>query len=209
MHNDSPTPRKAPSAAQAPADDDDVALASAETSSASVSPSAILEAMLFVGHPAGDPLLPEQAAGLIRGVRPKEIEALVGELNARYAAANCPYHVVRQQGGYRLELKPEFGPLRNRFHLRARRARLSQAAVDVLSLVAYRQPVTADEVGRLRGFPSAAILAQLVRRGLLRVDRPPTKPRRTRYHTTDRFLKLLELESLDDLPHGQETEPGP
>jgi segregation and condensation protein B len=165
--------------------------------------------MLFVGHPQGPPLLAEQAAGLIRGVRPKEIEAMADELNARYAAANCPYQIVRHQGGYRMELRQEFGPLRNRYQLRARRARLSQAAVDVLSLVAYRQPITADEVSRLRGFPSAAILAQLVRRGLLRVDRPPTKPRKTRYHTTDRFLKLLELESLDDLPRGQEAEPGP
>ncbi len=81
--------------------------------------------------------------------------------------------------------------------------KLSRQAVEVLSIVAYRQPVTVQEVNTLRGKPSGAILAQLVRRDLISVshdDRGPNASKAARYRTTRRFLELFGLESLDDLP---------
>jgi segregation and condensation protein B len=60
------------------------------------------------------------------------------------------------------------------------------------------------EIEKLRGHPSGAVLAQLVRRDLLRLQRTETKPRQTQYYTTDRFLSLFGLASLDDLPHSQD-----
>jgi segregation and condensation protein B len=81
-----------------------------------------------------------------------------------------------------------------------RRVRLSQASIDTLSLVAYRQPISREDIDRLRGTKSSAILNQLVRRQLLHIERPPDKPRQAFYTTTERFLELLGLESLDDLP---------
>jgi len=72
--------------------------------------------------------------------------------------------------------------------------------------VAYRQPIVAEDVNRLRGIPSGHLLAQLVRRQLLRIERPQRKPRPIHYRTTDRFLELFGLESLDDLPQSEELE---
>lgn len=164
-----------------------------------ITPAAVLEAMLFVGDPDGNPIAPSRAAELMRGVSPGEIAALVDELNARYRADRRPYHIVSQGSGYRLTLRPEFASLRNRFFGKVRESRLSQAAVDVLAIVAYQQPITADEINKLRGKPSGHVLNQLVHRQLLRIER--SGPRRVaRYHTTDRFLELFGLESLDDLP---------
>ena len=60
---------------------------------------------------------------------------------------------------------------RNRFLGRIRQARLSQAAIDVLAIVAYQQPLTAEQVHKQRGKPSGHVLAQLVHRGLLRIER--------------------------------------
>jgi segregation and condensation protein B len=165
-----------------------------------VSPRTILEAMLFVGHPENQPLTSEKVASLMRGVRAQEIDELVVELNRSYNEQGCPFHIESVGAGYQLALRDEFSSLRDVFYGRVKAAKLSQAAVDVLAIVAYKQPMTREEVDALRGKPSGSLLAQLVRRQLLRVERPHDKPRTPRFCTTDRFLQLFGLQSLRDLP---------
>ena len=171
-----------------------------------VTPKGILEAMLFVGHPTGEPLTSERIAALMRGVTPVEIDDLVAELNTEYDTAGAPYSIRSVDAGYRLELRPEFGPLRDVFHGRIRQARLSQAAIDCLAIVGYHQPVAAEQINRLRGKPSQAILSQLVRRDLLSLDRPADKKAQPQYRTTDRFLDLFGLENLAELPRSQDID---
>jgi segregation and condensation protein B len=172
-----------------------------------VTPRSILEAILFVGHPDNQPLASQQIASLMRGVRAAEIDDLVRQLNQAYAAEGCPYHIESVAAGYRMTLLPAHGSLRAKFYRKTRQARLSQSAVDVLAIVAYRQPVTRDRVSKLRGRPCGAILTQLVRRQLLRIERRDDARHTAQYLTTDRFLDLFGLESLDDLPRGQELDP--
>lgn len=171
-----------------------------------VSPRSILEAMLFVGNRDNTPLSSQRVAGMMRGVRAAEIDELVNELNQKYDANGCPYRIYSEADGYRLLLREEFSRIRDKFYGRLRHARLSPAAIEVLSIVAYQGPQTSEEVNRLRGTPSSAILSQLVRRQLLRIERDAAAPRTPRYHTTERFLELFGLESLDDLPRSQEIE---
>lgn len=165
-----------------------------------VSPRTILEAMLFVGHPENQPLTSEKVASLMRGVRAQEIDELVVELNREYDEEGCPYWIESAGAGYRLALRDEFHSLRDVFYGRVKAAKLSQAAVDVLAIVAYKQPLTREEVDALRGKPSGNLLSQLVRRQLLRMERSHDQPRRPRFCTTDRFLQLFGLQSLRDLP---------
>ncbi len=172
-----------------------------------VNPRTILEAMLFVGNRDNQPISPGRAAELMRDVSVDEIPPLVDELNRRYDAVVAPYRVVGEDNGYRLALSEEFRSLRNRFYGRIREARLSQAAIDVLALVAYGQPMTGERISHLRGKPSRHVLAHLVRRGLLRIERPEPNRRTPHYHTTDRFLRLFNLESLDDLPRSEDAGP--
>ncbi|HVC96160.1 MAG TPA: SMC-Scp complex subunit ScpB, partial [Pirellulales bacterium] len=108
--------------------------------------------------------------------------------------------------GCRMVLREEYTRVLYKFYGRVRQARLSPAAVEVLSIIAYNGPQTGDDVARLRGTPSGAILSQLVRRQLLALERPEASPRRARYRTTQRFLDLFGLASLDDLPHSQELD---
>ena len=114
-----------------------------------VSPRTILEAMLFVGRSTNEPLTSTQVAAMMRGVRPQEIDSLVTELNAAYDEEGCPYGIVSTGSGYRLTLHEEYARLRDKFHGRVKEARLSQSAVDVLAIVAYRQPLTRDEIEQL------------------------------------------------------------
>ena len=87
-----------------------------------------------------------------------------------------------------------------------REARLSQAAIDVLAIVAYQQPLSAEQIGAVRGKPSGAVLSQLVHRGLLRIERQPGKRPNVQYFTTDRFLHLFGLQTLADLPQSEELD---
>ncbi|HEX5443456.1 MAG TPA: SMC-Scp complex subunit ScpB, partial [Pirellulales bacterium] len=164
-----------------------------------------LEAMLFVGSSDNQPLAGERVAGLMRGVRPAEIDDLVRELNEQYRAGGCPYQIISEAGGYRLVLAEAYQRLRDKFYGRTRQTRLSPAAIEILSIVAYKGPQTAEEVGRVRGRPCGTLLSQLVRRQLLAVVRDATAPRTVRYQTTPRFLQLFGLASLDDLPRSQDS----
>ncbi|HEX3727343.1 MAG TPA: SMC-Scp complex subunit ScpB [Pirellulales bacterium] len=177
-----------------------------DADSTPISPRSILEAMLFVGSPVNEPLTSKQVASLMRGVRPAEIDQLVGDLNRDYDAWNCPYTIAAEGAGYRLMLRDKYARIRDQFYGKTRSAKLSQAAIEVLAVVAYQPGIAADDISRLRAKPSGHILAQLVRRQLLRLERGDSKPRLTRYFTTSRFLELFALASLADLPQSQDLE---
>lgn len=174
-----------------------------------VSPESILEAMLFVGNPSNTPIAPEILSNLMRGVSVDEISGLVDELNEKYEKAGAPWEIVwfEEEGGYFMRLRESFAPLRENFYGKIRQAKLSQGAIDVLAIVAYEQPVSLDEINQTRGASSANILANLVKRQLLRTQkmRQGTKFV-TVYYTTDRFLKLFELESISDLPQSEDLD---
>ena len=142
----------------------------------------------------------------MRGVEPSEIAGLVWELNRRYQRNDCPYFISENSDGYRMTLRKPFHPLRERFFGRIRQARLSQAAIDILAIVAYQQPLTAEQISAVRDKPSGHVLSQLVHRGLLRIERQSGKRRSAKYCTTDRFLKLFGLETLADLPQSEELD---
>ena len=162
--------------------------------------------MLFVGDRDNRPLTAARAAELMRGVEPGEIGGLIEELNQRYTRSGCPYFVAEDSDGYRITLRKPFHPLREQFYGRIREARLSQAAIDVLAIVAYQQPLSAEQIGAVRGKPSGPVLSQLVHRGLLRIERLPGKRRTVQYFTTDRFLQLFGLQTLADLPQSEELD---
>jgi segregation and condensation protein B len=169
-----------------------------------VTPRSILEAILFVGHPSGEPLTSERMAALMRGVRPAEIDDIVRDLNVEFKTQGAPYTIESVGPGYRLSLRPEFASLAAAFHGRIREARLSQPAIDILAIVSYHQPVAAAEIERLRGKPSGALLSQLIRRDLLALERPTAKGEPPKYRTTGRFLELFGLESLAELPRSHD-----
>ncbi len=169
-----------------------------------ISPRTILEAMLFVGTPDNRPLAAQQVAAMMRGVRPAEIEELVNDLNASYLKHGCPYAIVAEGVGYRMVVRSDYAAIGERLYNRVRTARLSPAAVEVLAAVAYNEPLTGEQVAQMRGVASGSILAQLVRRQLLRLERPDDRSARARYFTTPRFLSLFGLSSLEDLPRSEE-----
>jgi segregation and condensation protein B len=158
----------------------------------------IIEALLFVG---GAPLTPARAKEIVRGLSPEQFVACVDELNRDYRRQRRPYGIHSTEQGFVLVLKPQFRTVRERLLGSPREARLTPQALDVLALVAYRQPVSKAELDTQRGNDSRGPLQQLVRLGLIAVEtRVEGSPKETQYKTTARFLELFGLRSLDDLP---------
>jgi segregation and condensation protein B len=171
-----------------------------------INPRSVVEAMLFVGRPDDRPYSSREMAAAMRGCSPAEIDAAVAELNAIYERDAAPYEIIGSANGYRLALREALGRMRDKFFGRVREAKLSPATLEILSIVAYNQPITADEVSRLRGAACGAALSTLVRWQLLRLDRPAGRDERPHYSTTDRFLRLFGLENLAALPRSEELE---
>jgi segregation and condensation protein B len=164
----------------------------------------IVEALLFVG---GEPLTAERACAIVRGLTPAQFVQAIETLNQDYRHQGRPYLIQAREQGHVLTLRPRFRQVLERLYGQVREARLSTPAIDVLSLVAYRQPATKQEIDSLRGAESGALLRQLVRRGLIAVvHRAEAGQREVSYGTTPRFLELFGLRSLDDLPQTQDLQ---
>ncbi|MEM9702385.1 MAG: SMC-Scp complex subunit ScpB [Planctomycetota bacterium] len=174
-----------------------------------VTPREVVEAALFVG---GAGLTAERAGKLLRGTfTDADLASAVAVLNQRYQAEGRPYRAKATDDGYVLALRPEYEPLRRRLYgLGPREVTLPPDALETLSVVAYRQPISAADVERTRDRPSGGALRRLVRLGVLRLDKPPERAEEEAskqaakteptYATTDRFLDLFGLGSLEDLP---------
>jgi segregation and condensation protein B len=158
--------------------------------------------MLFV---SSTPLTAQRAAEVIRGLTPDQFEETIAQLNRSYREQGRPYLIRQHEGGKVLMLRPRYRFVVEKLYGGPKEARLSQAAVEVLSIVAYRQPVTRADIESLRGKDSAAPLRQLVRLGLVEVvGRAEGSGSAVRYGTTPRFLELFGLSRLEDLPESDD-----
>jgi segregation and condensation protein B len=162
------------------------------------SPLQIIEAMLFIG---GQPLKAERACEIIRGLGVEQVREAIEILDRVYRMQNRPYIVSSSEQGYVLSLRTRYRSIKEKIFGGPREARLAQPALDVLALVAYRQPAPKNEIDTIRGNESGPILRQLVRLGLISVvQRAEAAQREVSYGTTQRFLELFNLKNLDDLP---------
>ena len=168
------------------------------------SPKQILEALLFA---AEEPLPARRIAAMIEEAAPESIADLVRDLNADYLREDRAFHVQEVAGGYRLVTRPEFASWVADLRASDASPRLSQAALETLSIVAYKQPVTRAELESIRGVTVEGVLKTLVDRELVRITgREEGMGRPLLYGTTDHFLEYFGLPSLDALPRPDELE---
>lgn len=166
-------------------------------------PRQILEALLFA---ADEPLSARRLAAMIDEA-PGSVADLVRDLNADYLREDRAFHVQEVAGGYRLVTRPEFATWVADLRASDSSPRLSQAALETLSIVAYKQPVTRAELESIRGVTVDGVLKTLVERELVRITgREEGMGRPLLYGTTDHFLEYFGLPSLEALPRPDELE---
>lgn len=147
------------------------------------------------------------ATGAAPGVA--EVDEAVAALNEVYDSTGRSFRIERVAGGYRMMTRPEFGVVATA-SMQARDAgRLSQAALETLAIVAYRQPITRSDIEAIRGVACGDVLRGLLERRLVRiVGRAEEVGRPMLYGTGREFLEAFGLASLKDLPDSRELRQG-
>ena len=129
-----------------------------------------------------------------------EVTAHLDELEEEYAAAHRGFTLRSVGGGWRIYSRADYAPVVERFLLDGQQARLTQAALETLAVIAYRQPVSRGRVGAVRGVNVDGVIRTLLTRGLIEELDEPGEGGSILYGTTTYFLERMGLGSLDELP---------
>ncbi len=131
----------------------------------------------------------------------KSIVAAIESLNGQYDEAGRAFRIERLAGGWQFLTRADYGDLVRRLHADKSHGRLTPAALETLSIVAYRQPILRAEIEAIRGVASGEVLRGLMERRLVKITgRAEILGRPMLYGTTSQFLHVFGLASLDDLP---------
>ncbi|MFG1661219.1 SMC-Scp complex subunit ScpB [Micromonospora chersina] len=131
---------------------------------------------------------------------PERIGPMLDEIAAGYTAAGHGFELRRAAGGWRLYTRPEYATYVERFVLEGQSVRLTQAALETLAVIAYKQPVTRSRISAIRGVNCDGVIRTLVSRGLVEECGTEADSGAFLYRTTTMFLEKLGLNSVDDLP---------
>ena len=156
----------------------------------------ILEAILFA---ASEPISIEQFQDALPGVGKRAIRKALTALHDEYQEIDRSFHLVEIANGYQMCTRPEYSEWIQKFYTRQVRVTLSPSALETLSIVAYKQPITRADVAAIRGVNSDSVLNSLVEKRLVRIT-GRKEGRALLFSTTDEFLQQFGLKDASDLP---------
>lgn len=164
----------------------------------------IIEALLF----ASDlPLSSDKIQAVLKDITPDKIDKIINSLNEKYRMGGHSFAIKKIAGGYQMYTLPDFASWIRALFSHNRREKLSQQSLEVLAIVAYKQPIVKSDIDRLRGVNSEGPIFTLLDRKLITiVGRKPSPGRPLLYGTTQEFLTHFGLKDLDDLPRIEELE---
>ena len=136
---------------------------------------------------------------------PAEARQLIEQLNVAYDRSGSAFRIERIASGYQLLTRPAYSLWLGRLHQREVEMKLSPPAMETLTIVAYRQPITRADLEVVRGVQCAEMLKMLMDRGLVRIaGEDDSLGRPYLYGTTRKFLETFGLQSLDDMPMAEQ-----
>ncbi len=157
----------------------------------------IIETLLFI---TDEPLSPSRIARICE-TEEKIVEELLEDIKHSYDTENRALSIVKIAGGWQMATRPEYSLWVRKLYSARLTTRLSNAALEVLGIIAYKQPVTKAEIEAIRGVDSSGPIDTLLERKLITsIGRKEVLGRPIMYGTTDEFLKHFGLNSLEDLP---------
>ncbi len=163
---------------------------------------ATVEAILFASD---GPLTAEKIAGAAELPRALTVRKAIRVLNVRYEQTGSAYRIEEIAGGYQMFTLPQYHAALSRLQAKRQETRLSQAALETLAIVAYRQPVLRADIEAIRGVACGEVLRGLLDKQLVKiVGRADVLGRPMLYGTTRRFLEVFGLSSSKDLPRAEE-----
>ncbi|MFW6134740.1 MAG: SMC-Scp complex subunit ScpB [Elusimicrobiota bacterium] len=158
----------------------------------------IVECLLFV---SSKPVSSDKLAEVIQDTTKQEVEDSVNKISKEYKELDKPVFIQKVAGGWRMATKEKYAPWIKKLFSDQTTYNLSRAALETLAIVAYRQPITTQEVDTIRGVSSGGVLRGLLEKKLIKIaGRKETLGRPIIYRTSDKFLEYFGLESLSDIP---------
>ena len=159
----------------------------------------IVEAVLFASE---RPLTAEELKEAFQEkIDAGKIKSMIDALKKEYESQNRGFRLFEIAGGYQLVTDPRFSEYLKRFYQSREKKKLSQATLETLSVIAYRQPVTRADIEFIRGMNVDGAVRTLLEKGLVRISGRKEVPGRPMlYATTQMFLEHFGLASLKDLP---------
>ena len=158
--------------------------------------SAAVEALLLI---ADEPMSAEDL-GTVLSTPPDEVTAVVEQLQSDYSTSGRGFTIRRESGGWRFVTAADCSELVTRFVKDGQSARLSQAALETLAVVAYRQPVSRSRVSAIRAVNVDGVMKTLMNRGLITEVGHDADSGAMLYATTEYFLQRLGIATLEELP---------
>jgi segregation and condensation protein B len=129
-----------------------------------------------------------------------DVRRHLGALEEEYAAQQRGFTLRAVAGGWRVYSRADYAPVVEKFLLDGQQARLTQASLETLAVIAYRQPISRSRVSAVRGVNVDGVVRTLLNRGLIEELGAEGDSGAVLYGTTDYFLQRLGLQSLDELP---------
>jgi len=158
----------------------------------------LVETLLFI---TDRPVKPSRLAEVIENTDARRVREVILSLKDEYASRASAIQIVEIGGGFQMSTKPEYGRWVRRLYNEKMTTRLSNAALETLAIIAYKQPITRAEMEAIRGVDVAGPLEKLLDRGLVRVvGKKDTIGRPMVYGTTDEFLRTFGLNKIAELP---------
>lgn len=131
----------------------------------------------------------------------KEIEECISNLNTEYSKNENAFEIIQLAGGYQFATKREYAQYVGKMRSESQKRKLSPPALETLAIIAYKQPIARSEIEFIRGVNVDYIVNSLLEKDLIMIKgRASTPGRPILYGTTTNFMKVLGINSLDDLP---------
>jgi len=163
---------------------------------------AVIEALLFTSE---KPLGLEQIKKVLDNLDSQETRSILEELKAEYEASNRGIRIIEIAGGYQMITPPQLAPFLKKMYKQKKGERISKPALETLAIIAYKQPVTKQEIESLRNVNIDGLMQSLLDKELVRIAGRKKAPGRPYvFGTTRQFLECFGLKSLEDLPKKEE-----
>ena len=164
----------------------------------------IVEALLFAVH---EPISVRKISEAVEGTDAKQIKEIIQQLREEYDTNDRAFQIEEIANGFQLLSRPEYHEWISKIRKKTSEAKLSQAAIETMAIIAYKQPIIRAEVEAIRGVQSGQMIRTLIEKGLVKITgRDEVLGRPLLYGTTKMFLEHFGLKSTKDLPKVEELD---
>ncbi len=164
----------------------------------------IVEALLFSVQ---EPISVRKISEIVEGTEAKEIREVIQQLREEYDTNDMVFQIEEIANGFQLLSRPEYHEWISKIRKKSGESKLSQQALETLSIIAYKQPIIRADIEAIRGVQSGQMIRTLIEKGLVKITgRDEVLGRPLLYGTTTKFLDHFGLKSIKDLPKVEDLE---